>query len=146
MKFVRQFAAVLVVVAVVALIGITWDRIGPASLPGEGPTGSGFGKVVNVPAGKAVPGGKVVDVPAGPGGPLRAPPGTRIGGGAIPVDVGDLLQPANLVVFRNTVVLEAEIMAGVVVLGIGARKWRRARRRVRLAAPPDHHRDRRRDT
>jgi hypothetical protein len=37
-KFLRQFAAVVAVVAVVVLLGLAWNRFAP-SLPGEGPGG-----------------------------------------------------------------------------------------------------------
>jgi len=118
-RFLRQFAAVLAVVAVVVIAGIAWDHFGPASLPGEGPAGN-FQVTEKLPPG--------VQVAAGVHHP---PPGTRIDtpDDVIPVDVGDLLQPANLAVLRQTAVLEALIMAGVVILSIAARKVRRARRR-----------------
>jgi len=116
-RFLRRFAAVVVIA------WITWDHFGPASLPGEGSAGN-F-QVIQGPALKLPPG---VQVAAGGHHP---PPGTRIAtpGDVIPVGVGDLLQPANLVVLRQTAVLEALIMAGVVILSITARKVRRARRR-----------------
>ena len=41
MKFLRQFAAVVGVVAVVVLLGLAWNRFAP-SLPGEGPAGEAF--------------------------------------------------------------------------------------------------------
>jgi hypothetical protein len=131
MKFLRQLAAVLAVVAVVVLIGFAWDHFGPASLPGEGPAGGQFsvrGQVVkNL---KLSPG---VKLPAG----ARPPPGVRLTtrGGSTPVDLGDLLEPASLAVFRTTVVTEALIMTGVVILSIGARRWRRARRRAAASQP-----------
>jgi hypothetical protein len=122
-RFLRQFAAVLAVVAVVVIAGVAWDHFGPASLPGEGPAGNV--QFIQGPVLKLPPGVQVV-----PGG-HHPPPGTRINtpDGAIPVDVGDLLQSANLAVLRQTAVLEALIMAGVVILSIAARKARRARRR-----------------
>lgn len=124
MRFFRRFAAALSVVTVVVLIGIAWNHFGPASLPGEGPTGVQFavrGQVV-----------KGLTPPPGPG--VRPRPGLRRNtpGGSIPADFGDLLEPVNLAVLRNTAVIEALIMTGVVILSVGARKWRRARRRAAL--------------
>jgi hypothetical protein len=135
MKLVRHLAAVLALAAVVALTGIAWNHFAPASLPGEGQAGGTQfiavpGKDIILPPGAKLP-------PPG----VRPPPGARlntpIGGGSIPVDIGDLLKPVNLVVFRNTAILEAEIAAGVVILSIAARKYRRARRRRALTRPPE---------
>jgi hypothetical protein len=128
-RFLRQFAAVLAVVAVVVFTGIAWDHFGPASLPGEGPAGN-----FQVVEGPALNPPKGVQVAPGVHHP---PPGMRIDtpGDVIPVDVGDLLQPANLAVLRQTAVIEALIMAGVVILSMGARKVRRARRRRAAQRP-----------
>lgn len=76
MKFLRQFAAVAVVVAAVVAGGLAWNRLAPA-LPGEGPAADGIavrGHLVKVlpPGGKPPPGGKLPPVAryhpaAGPG-------------------------------------------------------------------------------
>ena len=48
--------------------------------------------------------------------------------GVPPIQLGDLLQPVNLVVLRNTAEIEAAVIAAVVVVDAGLRKRRRARR------------------
>jgi hypothetical protein len=143
-KFLRQSAVVLAIAAVLTVIGLAWNHFGPASLPGEGLTGGQFAVSGHPPKGAKLPPGakRLANGHLAPGARLpagahRPPPGTRIiNGGAVPVDLGDMLKPVNLAVFRQTVVLEAEIMAGVVILSIGARKWRQARRRRMRAGRP----------
>lgn len=131
MKFLRRLAAVLLVVAVVVVTGIAWNHFGPASLPGEGPTGVQF-----TVRGQAVKGLKLPPGLKLPAGARPRPGGRRVtSGGSIPVDLGDLLKPVNLAVLRHTAVIEALIMAGVVILSIGARKWRRVRRRGLTGSP-----------
>jgi hypothetical protein len=130
-KFLRQFAAVLTVVAVVVLLGLAWNRFAP-SLPGEGPSGESFavrGTMVKVPphAVKLAPVGR---------------PGVhevRISnGGALGLDLGDLLQPENLAVVRYTAELEATIIAAVVIVNASYRSLRRSRRaRASTPPPPD---------
>ena len=125
MKFVRQFGAVVMVVAVVVLIGLAWSRLAP-TLPGEGPAGHTFavrGQVV-----KRLPPG--VELPPG----AKPPPAgareiRRTNGPGIPsLLLGDLLKPVNLVVLRNNAFLEAVVIAAVVIVDAGYRRLRRARR------------------
>ena len=133
MRFLRQFAAVAVLVAVVALGGLAWNHFAP-SLPGEGPAGGGQALVVRghlvkgvLSSGKLRPGVRVL-----PGGKL--PPGAAPGrpgnirSGIPGLMAGDLLEPVNLVVLRHTAVLEAAVIAAVVLLDMGYRRLRRARR------------------
>jgi hypothetical protein len=132
-KFLRQFAAAAAVVAVVVLGGLAWNRFHP-SLPGEGPVGGGRALVVRghivkgvLSSGKLRPGARIL-----PGGKL--PPGVAAGprgntGSGIPgLMAGDLLKPVNLVVLRHTVFLVAAVMAAVVLVDMGYRRLRRARR------------------
>ncbi|MGP8002122.1 MAG: hypothetical protein ACLPKI_33120 [Streptosporangiaceae bacterium] len=139
MKFLRQFAAVAVVVAAVVAGGLAWNRLAPA-LPGEGPAADGIavrGHLVKVlpPGGKPPPGGKLP-----PGG--QVPPGGRPGimlnsGSGIPSLLpGDLLEAVNLDVLRHTALLEAAVIAGVVIADAGYRRLRRARRARASPAPP----------
>ena len=130
MKFLRQFAAVVTVVAVVVLLGLAWNRFSP-SLPGEGPTGESFavrGNMVKVPphAAKLSRAGR---------------PGVREvrinNGGALGLDLGDLLQPENLAVVRYTAELEAAIVAAVVIVNASYRSVRRSRRAKASTPPPD---------
>jgi hypothetical protein len=129
-KFLRQFGAVVAVVAVVVLIGLAWNDLAP-SLPGEGAGGRAVavhGQVFNgLPPGAAVPRG----VKLRPGVKLP-PPGTeRNDGSGIPgLLLGDLLQPVNLVVLRNNALLETAVIGAVVIADVGYRRVRRARRRT----------------
>jgi hypothetical protein len=131
--FLRQFAAAAAVVAVVVLGGPAWNRFAP-SLPGEGPAGGGRALVVRghivkggLSSGKLRPGARALA-----GGKL--PPGVAVGprgniGSGIPgLMAGDLLKPVNLVVLRQTAFLEAAVIAGVMLLDMGYRRLRRARR------------------
>jgi hypothetical protein len=129
-KFLRQFAAVVAVVAIVVLLGLAWNRFAP-SLPGEGPGGEVAavrGSVVKTPprAIKLSPGGR---------------PGVREvhnNGGAPGLDLGDLLQPENLAVVRYTAELEAAIIAAVVIVNASYRSVRRSRRaKASMPPPPD---------
>jgi hypothetical protein len=124
-KLVRQSGAVVVVVAVVVLIGLAWSRLAP-SLPGEGPAGPAF--VVRGQAVKGLPPG--VELPPGAKPPPAAARGIRRndGSGIPSLLLGDLLQPANLVVLRNNAFLEAAVIAAVVIADAGYRRLRRARR------------------
>lgn len=120
MKFLRQLAAAVAVVAAVVLIGLAWSHLAP-SLPGENPAGpAGFGRshVKILPPGARLSPGK------------RLPPGARPnnGSGTPGMLPGDLLEPVNLVVLRNNALLEAVVIAAVVLADAGYRRLRRARR------------------
>jgi len=52
--------------------------------------------------------------------------------GGMDLGLASMLDPVNLPVLRQTVIIEAGAAAGVVVLEIGYRRRRRARRRRRL--------------
>jgi hypothetical protein len=133
-KFVRQLAAVVAVVAVVVLLGLAWSRFSP-SLPGEGPVGEALavhGTIVKVlPDGTEFSwGGRTVANG-------RPPPGVRINGGGTPaLDLGDLLQPVNLAVLRYNAELEAVIIAAVVIASASYRSLRRYWRARTSARPP----------
>ncbi len=120
MKFLRQLAAVVAVVAAVVLIGLAWSHLAP-SLPGENPAGpaAAVGSDLRVlPPGARLSPGK------------RLPAGARlnIGSGIPGMFPGDLLEPANLIVLRNNALLEAVVIAAVVLADAGYRRLRRARR------------------
>jgi hypothetical protein len=132
-KFLRQFSAAAAVVAVVVLGGLAWNRLHP-SLPGEGPAVGGRALVVRghivkgvLSSGKLRPGVRVL-----PGGKL--PPGVRVdtrGNGRPAISglmLGGLLEPVNLAVLWQTAYLEAAVIAAVVLLEMGYRRLRRARR------------------
>jgi len=129
-KFLRQFAAVVAVVAVVVLLGLAWNRFAP-SLPGEGPGGEAVPVQGNVV--KAAPHA----VKLSPGGRPGAHGALRINnGGALGLDLGDLLQPENLAVLRYTAELEAAIAAAVVIVNASYRSMRRSRRAKTGMPPP----------
>ena len=123
MRFLRQLAAVTAVVTIVVLIGLAWYHLAPGSLGGQGRGGAQFvvrGRVVmgRPAAGQPLPGAKVT-------------PGIHLSSGRSvvpPIQLGDLLQPANLVVLRTTAEIEAAAIAAVVIIDAGLRKRRRARR------------------
>jgi hypothetical protein len=76
--------------------------------------------------------GRARPLPAGPGGVVQFNGGPRVPG----LLLGDLLQPVNLVVLRNTVLLEAAVIAAVVIVDASYRRLRRARRaRTRQSRP-----------
>jgi hypothetical protein len=137
-KFLRQFGAVVAVVAVVVLLGLAWNRFAP-TLPGEGPAGEALavrGRTVTaLPHGTKVAfGGKTVA-----NGKAPPPPGVRINGGGTPaLDLGDLLQPVNLAVLRYNAELEAVIIGAVVIASGSYRSLRRSwRARTRDSPPVD---------
>jgi hypothetical protein len=129
-KLLRQFAAVVTVVAVVVLLGLAWNRFAP-SLPGEGPGGEAVPVQGNMV--KALPHAVKLSSGAGPGahGVLRIN-----SGGALGLDLGDLLQPENLAVLRYTAELEAVIIAAVVIVNASYRSLRRSRRAKTSMPPP----------
>jgi hypothetical protein len=138
-KFLRQFVAVVAVVAVVVLLGLAWNWLAP-SLPGEGPGGEvaiTAGSMIKArPHGpKAAPGRTVAFNGTAP--PRAA--GIRINGGGTPgLDLGDLLQPVNLAVLRYNAQLEALIIAAVVIASASYRSLRRRwRARTRVSPPVD---------
>ncbi len=138
MKFLRQFGAVVAVVAIVVLLGLAWNRLAP-TLPGEGPAGESLavrGAVV-----KTLPHGTQMtrDGKAVANGKAPPPPGVRINGGGTPgLDLGDLLQPVNLAVLRYNAELEAVIIGAVVIASASCRSLRRYwRARTRVSPPVD---------
>jgi hypothetical protein len=126
-RFLRHLAAAAAVVGFVVLIGLAWNRFKP-SLPGEGPGGRTLslrGRVVKgLLPGRAVPVG--FKIPAG----ARVTPGLHVNdAGGIPgLQLGDLLKAVDLVVLRNTALIEAAVIAAVIIVDASLRKRRRARR------------------
>lgn len=131
MKFGRHLVAVALAVAVVVVVGVVWEHssaagwITPPGPPNAGKAGGGpphGGKVISLPPGGHLPPG------------AHLPPGTRVvhvhGGGGRGMWI-NLSDTGNL---TSTVEVVAAVMAGVVLLDIGRRRWRKARR---VAAPAD---------
>ena len=117
-RFLRQLAAVTALVAVVVLIGLAWHQFAPGSFGGQG--GLGPHRFIRSQAATAVHRG------------VKVPAGVELNGGGtsgVPsIQLGDLLQPVNLAVMWNTAWIEAAVIAAVVIVDAGLRKWRRARR------------------
>lgn len=133
MRFLRHFAAVTAVVAVVVLIGLAWYHFAPGSLAGRGGPGGRTlvvrGQVAkSLPAGAKLRGAIVQPPPGAKPPPGIHPIGPRIDTEIPGIQLGDLLKPVNLVVLRNTALIEAAIAAGVVAVDATLRKRRRARR------------------
>jgi hypothetical protein len=117
-RFLRQLAAAALIVAVVVAGGLAWGHVDGGSLP-RGPRGA----LVFVRGQVAVraTGGKI------------PPRGLRvINTGPMNLGLNSMFQTVNLPVLRDTMEIEAGVIAAVVVLEIGHRRWRRARRAHRL--------------
>jgi hypothetical protein len=138
-KFLRQLGAVTLVVAVVVLLGLAWNHLGASTLVGgqqasfdkQAVAGGRLPGAVKLPSGARIVGARG----AGPGGPR----------GAIiienrPMDLGldSMFQPVNLAVLKHTVVIEAVVIAIVVMIDVSRRLWRQERRARQLAlSQPD---------
>jgi hypothetical protein len=125
-KFLRHLAAAALVVAVVVTAGLVWGHFADGLPPG-------LGRPVNVPVRQ----GEITLSPGARPGHGRPPPGVHIigPGGGENLGLDSMFQSVNLPVLRNTVEIEAAVTAGVVLLEIGHRRWRRARRATRLTGP-----------
>jgi hypothetical protein len=134
-RFLRHFAAVTALVAAVVLIGLAWYHVAPGSLGGQGGSGGRQfavrGQLVKgLPAGARRPGGTVQPPPGAKPPPGIHPIGPRIDAEIPGIQLGDLLRAVNLVVLRNTALIEAGIIAAVVAVDATLRRRRRARRAV----------------
>jgi hypothetical protein len=125
-RFVRHLAAVVLLVTLVVAGALAWGHFDPGPLPGGGPGGAGQ-FVVRGQALKRVPSG------------VRLPPGLHvINTGPENLGLTSMFQPVNLPVLRDTVEIEAAVIAAAVILEIAHRTMRRARRarRARGARGP----------
>jgi hypothetical protein len=121
-RFVRQLAAVALLVALVVAGGLAWGKFGSGPLPGPGPGGPGQFVVRGQPVKRVPPG-------------LKIRPGLRvINTGPENLGLTSMFQAVNLPVLRDTVEIEAGVIAAVVLLEIVHRRVRRARR-ARRARP-----------
>ena len=137
MRFLRHLGAVCLLVGLVTGIGVAWSHFGQWSLPGEprapmGPVGS------LSPGGKLPPGAKLPHDLKGAE-ILRAKDGKIIiikGGNRNSIGLGlnSMFQRVNWPYAERTVVIEAAVIVGVVILDSARRSVRRARRRRRLRA------------
>ena len=117
MRFLRHLAAVALLVAVVVAVGLAWGHFGAGPLPGPGPGGARNVVVVRGQAVKRLPPG------------MKIPPGPRVvSSGPENLGLTSMFQAVNLPVLRDTVEIEAGVVAAVVILEIANRRARRARR------------------
>ncbi|HUA30747.1 MAG TPA: hypothetical protein VMC03_17825 [Streptosporangiaceae bacterium] len=132
MKFVRHLGAVTLVVAVVVVIGLAWNHFEPGTLVGG--VQASFDKQASA-SGRA-PGVAVLRPGAKTGGP-HGPHGrvVIVRNGPMNLGLGSMFDPVNLAVLRHTVVIEAVVIAIVVMIDVSRRLWRQERRRARQLAP-----------
>jgi hypothetical protein len=131
-KFGRHLVMVALAVAVVVAGGVVWEHssaagwITPPGPPNAGQAAGGphGGKAISLPPGGHLPPG------------AHLPPGTRVvhvhGGGGRGMWI-DLSDTGNL---TSTVEVVAAVMAGVVALDMGRRRWRKARRAAAASGDP----------
>ena len=124
-KFLRHLGAVTLVVAVVVVLGLAWNHFGASTL-----VGGLQASFKQVPPGARPPGAVVLRPGAGGGGP-RGP--VVIRNGPMNLGLGSMLDPVNLAVLRHTVVIEAVVIAIVVMIDVSRRLWREERRARQLA-------------
>jgi hypothetical protein len=137
-KFVRHLAAATLVVAVVVILGLAWNHFAASTLIGN--LQDSFRQEV-VPGHKQEVGpGRQAEGPRP--GPAAVAPGTHPNGphgpkiirlGTLNLGLNSMLDPVNLPYLRHTVVIEAGVIAAVVIIDAGRRKSRRARRAGRRA-------------
>jgi hypothetical protein len=118
-RFLRHLAVVGLVVAAVAGLGLAWNHFAASTLVGSLP-GQPHGAIVR-------------PTESGPGG-AHGPKAIDLG--TFELGLNSMLQPVNWPYLRHTVVIEAAVMAGVVILDAGRRRSRRASRAAQLAQPP----------
>jgi hypothetical protein len=120
-KFARQFAIVLLVVAAVVVLGVAWEHSSEANWisPPQDGTRVPSGQMAHAPPPGKFPPGTTVAAPGG--GVFRIARST--GAGFDPSDLGNLLR---------TVEIEAAVIAGVIVLNVAYRRQRRRAKRARM--------------
>jgi hypothetical protein len=110
-RFLRHLAAACLVVAVVVVLGLAWNHFAARTLVGTLP-GRPYGLTVRPTAPKV------------------------FGFGTFDLGLNSMLQPVNWHFLEHTVVIEAAVMAAVVIFEISRRRSRRASRAAQLAEPP----------
>ena len=125
MKFLRHLGVVTLVVAVVVVLGLAWNHFGASTL-----VGGLQASFKQVPPGARPPGAVVLR----PGARAVGPHGVQvIRNGPMNLGLGSMLDPVNLAVLRHTVVIEAVVIAIVVMIDVSRRLWRQERRARQLA-------------
>jgi hypothetical protein len=133
-RFLRHLGAVTLVVAVVVVLGLAWNHFGSSTLIGG--LQASFNKQASV-SGRP-PGAVVLPAGAKAGGPhggrAAGPHGAVIiRSGPMNLGLNSMLDPVNLAVLRHTVVIEAVVIAIVVMIDVSRRLWRQERRARQLA-------------
>jgi hypothetical protein len=137
MRFLRHFGAACLLVGLVTGIGVAWSHFGQWSLPGElhghmGPVGS------LSPGGKLPPGAELPHGLKGVREVMRGKNGTIIVIKGTPHSIGlglnSMFQRVNWPYAERTVVIEAAVIVGVVILDSARRRVRKSMRRRRLRA------------
>jgi hypothetical protein len=129
MRFVRQFAVATLVVAVVVALSVVVDHLASGALIAS----MGHGRLMQVPVkGQHGHGGVIVLPPGGLISGLRPgtiPPGVKVvQAHGFELGLTSMFDSVNWPYLWHAVVIEAGVLAGVVVLDVFRRKWRRARR------------------
>jgi hypothetical protein len=106
-KFVRHLTAATLVVAAVVVLGLAWNHFAASTLIG-GIQGSFRQEIIT-----------------------SGPKNVRVG--TINLGLSSMLDPVNLPYLRHTVVIEAGVMAAVVIIDAERRRSRRARRAEQFA-------------
>ncbi|MGH3204206.1 MAG: hypothetical protein ACRDOA_17995 [Streptosporangiaceae bacterium] len=122
MRFLRHLCVVALLVTLVVAAGLAWGHFDPGPLPGRGPGGT---------AQFVVRGQAVKRLPPG----VKIRPGVRLGDtGPENLGLTSMFQAVNLPVLRDTLEIEAAVLAAVVILEIAHRRLRRTRRARRHLA------------
>ncbi len=129
MKFLRHLAAVTLIVAVVVIIGLAWNHFGASTLAGglQGPVRQvgGPGRL----GGRPPPGALALLRGSRPG-----PHGVKvIRVGPMNLGLSSMLDPVNLADLKHTVIIEALVIAVVVMIDVSRRLWRQEKRARQLA-------------
>lgn len=119
MRFLRHLGAATAIVALVVVLGLAWAHFWPQTLA-QGPQVRFRQEIVT----------------SRPGGAIAVGPNGSTADYARPFDLGlgSMFQPVNLPVLRHTVVIEAGVIAAVVILDVLRRRSRRAWRAAQLLA------------
>lgn len=128
MRFLRHLGAATLVVAVVVVLGLAWNRFASGTPvgallhgPGQLKAVSGAHGVRRAPSGGALPRGIRIGGPSGGG------------TGGMNLGLNSMFQSVNLPYLRHTLEIEAALIAAVVLLDAGRRKLRRVNRTRRIA-------------
>jgi hypothetical protein len=122
MRFVRHLTAATLVVAVVVILGLAWNHFAASTLIGNIQGSFRQEIVTSRPA------------EASSHGPVTPAPGHKVSNlGTMDLGLNSMLDPVNLPYLRHTVIIEAGVMAAVVIIDAGRRKSRRARRAAQFA-------------